>query len=62
MVLFESGTAADGNEKRKKRHTAATVTILMAHCDQTNAFTIIDEEYMHYLVITLVIRPTDKFT
>lgn len=61
MVLFESGTAADGNEKRKKRHTAATVTILMAHCDQTNAFTI-DEEYMHYFVITLVIRPTDKFT
>jgi hypothetical protein len=61
VVQFESGTAADGNEKQKKRHTAATVTILMAHCDQTNAFTV-DEEYMHYFVITLVIRPTDKFT
>lgn len=34
------------------------ITILMAHCDQTNAFTI-DEEYMHYFVITLVIRPTN---
>lgn len=50
----------NGRRKSVQRDTRQPqlITILVALCDQTTAFTIIDEEYVHYLVITLVIRPT----